>query len=39
MSRTLFNHVFKMYGKERLPVVKDFNLEISDKEFMVFVGP
>ncbi|MDF2648657.1 MAG: msmX2 [Paenibacillus sp.] len=39
MSRILFNHVFKMYGKERLPVVKDFNLEINDKEFMVFVGP
>jgi len=39
MSRILFNHVFKQYGKDKLPVVKDFNLEIEDKEFMVFVGP
>jgi hypothetical protein len=28
MSRILFNHVVKQYGKDRLPVVKDFNLEI-----------
>lgn len=39
MSHILFNHVFKHYGKDRLPVVKDFNLEIRDGEFMVFVGP
>ncbi|MFK7695624.1 ABC transporter ATP-binding protein [Paenibacillus sp. HJGM_3] len=39
MSRILFNHVFKMYGKDKQPVVKDFNLEIHDREFMVFVGP
>ncbi|WP_409340812.1 ABC transporter ATP-binding protein [Paenibacillus sp. MBLB4367] len=39
MSRILFNHVYKHYGKDKLPVVKDFNLEIDDKEFVVFVGP
>jgi multiple sugar transport system ATP-binding protein len=39
MSRILFNHVYKHYGKDKFPVVKDFNLEIEDKEFMVFVGP
>lgn len=39
MSRILFNHVCKQYGKDKLPVVKDFNLEIDDKEFVVFVGP
>jgi multiple sugar transport system ATP-binding protein len=39
VSRILFNHVFKMYGKDKQAVVKDFNLEISDREFMVFVGP
>lgn len=39
MSGITFNHVFKHYGKDRLPVVKDFDLEIRDGEFMVFVGP
>jgi multiple sugar transport system ATP-binding protein len=39
MSRIMFNHVMKQYGKDQLPVVKDFNLEIRDGEFMVFVGP
>lgn len=39
MSRILFNHVYKHYGKDKLAVVKDFNLEIEDKEFVVFVGP
>jgi multiple sugar transport system ATP-binding protein len=39
MARILFNHVFKRYGKEKLNVVTDFNLEVSDKEFVVFVGP
>ncbi|MGO4494805.1 ABC transporter ATP-binding protein [Paenibacillus sp. 2RAB27] len=39
MARILFNHVFKRYGKDRFPVVNDFNLEIHDSEFMVFVGP
>ncbi|TMV52322.1 sn-glycerol-3-phosphate ABC transporter ATP-binding protein UgpC [Paenibacillus mesophilus] len=39
MSRILFNHVYKQYGKDKLNVVKDFNLSIEDKEFVVFVGP
>ncbi|MCZ8511642.1 sn-glycerol-3-phosphate ABC transporter ATP-binding protein UgpC [Paenibacillus filicis] len=39
MTRILFNHVYKQYGKDKHPVVKDFNLEIEDKEFVVFVGP
>ncbi|GAA3401035.1 ABC transporter ATP-binding protein [Paenibacillus hodogayensis] len=39
MSRILFNHVYKQYGKDKQNVVKDFNLEIEDKEFVVFVGP
>ncbi|MBP1997054.1 ATP-binding cassette domain-containing protein, partial [Paenibacillus eucommiae] len=39
MSRILFDHVYKQYGKVKQNVVKDFNLEIRDKEFVVFVGP
>lgn len=39
MSTIHFNHVYKKYGKDKLNVVKDFNLEIEDKEFVVFVGP
>jgi len=39
VSEILFNSVSKRYGKDKYPVVKDFNLEIQDKEFMVFVGP
>ncbi|CAM3375585.1 ABC transporter ATP-binding protein [Marinicrinis lubricantis] len=39
MSSILFNHVVKAYGKDKEPVVKDFNLSVEDKEFIVFVGP
>ncbi|MBP1990760.1 ABC transporter ATP-binding protein [Paenibacillus eucommiae] len=39
MARILFNQVCKQYEKDSQQVVKDFNLEIADKEFMVFVGP
>src|SRR5690606_37285401 len=39
MARILFNHVYKTYDREKLAAVKDFNLEIEDQEFMVFVGP
>lgn len=39
MARILFNHVFKRYGHEKKPAVHDFNLEVEDKEFLVFVGP
>jgi multiple sugar transport system ATP-binding protein len=38
MAQILFNHVYKAYGKDSY-VVKDFNLEVEDKEFIVFVGP
>ncbi|MFC5532040.1 ABC transporter ATP-binding protein [Cohnella yongneupensis] len=39
MARILFNHLFKRYGKNTDPVVKDFDVEVADKEFLVFVGP
>lgn len=39
MARILFNQVYKFYGKDPVPAVKDFNLEVEDKEFLVFVGP
>lgn len=39
MARISFQNVYKQYGKDVQPVVTDFNLEIEDKEFMVFVGP
>ncbi|MDB4897421.1 MAG: sugar transporter ATP-binding protein [Firmicutes bacterium] len=37
MAKVSLRHVFKNYGDVK--VVKDFNLEIADKEFIVFVGP
>ncbi|MBC8099712.1 MAG: sn-glycerol-3-phosphate ABC transporter ATP-binding protein UgpC [Armatimonadetes bacterium] len=37
MASVTFNHVFKEYTN--LTVVKDLNIEIKDKEFLVFVGP
>lgn len=39
MARILINHLYKKYGKDKHAVVKDFNMEIRDKEFLVFVGP
>ncbi|NMO94624.1 ABC transporter ATP-binding protein [Paenibacillus lemnae] len=39
MSRILFNHIYKTYGRDKHAVVKDFNLHVEDKEFIVFVGP
>ncbi|MEF3305206.1 ABC transporter ATP-binding protein [Paenibacillus sp. GYB003] len=39
MSRVTLNQVCKQYGKNKPRVVKHFNLEIEDKEFVVFVGP
>jgi len=39
MARLLFNHVQKAYGKDGTLVIKDFNLEVGDREFIVFVGP
>jgi len=37
MAKVSLRHVYKSFGDVR--VVKDFNLEIEDREFIVFVGP
>ncbi|GBF10604.1 ABC transporter ATP-binding protein [Tepidibacillus infernus] len=37
MAKVTLNHIYKRYGD--VEVVKDFNLEIQDKEFLVLVGP
>lgn len=37
MARVLFDHVFKRFGD--FAALKDFHLEIFDKEFLVLVGP
>src|SRR5258707_3510862 len=38
MASVTYDHVVKRYTED-LTVVKDFNVEIKDKEFMVLVGP
>jgi multiple sugar transport system ATP-binding protein len=38
MSNLSLRHIFKVYTGN-VTAVKDFNLEIEDKEFIVFVGP
>lgn len=38
MAQISLQHIQKIYDKQ-VHVVKDFNLEIADKEFIVFVGP
>jgi multiple sugar transport system ATP-binding protein len=38
MASVTYDHVVKRYTAD-LTVVKDFNVEIADKEFMVLVGP
>jgi len=38
MASVTFDHVVKRYTSD-LTVVKDFNVEVKDKEFMVLVGP
>ena len=38
MSSLSLKHIYKRYSKD-VVAVKDFNLEIEDKEFIVFVGP
>ena len=38
MASVTFDHVVKRYTAD-LTVVKDFNVEVKDKEFMVLVGP
>ena len=39
MGRISLQHVYKIYPGASEPAVKDFTLEIHDKEFVVFVGP
>jgi multiple sugar transport system ATP-binding protein len=38
MSKVTLKHVYKVY-EGGVRAVNDFNLEIKDKEFIVFVGP
>ncbi|CAM4392513.1 ABC transporter ATP-binding protein [Deinococcus marmoris] len=38
MAEVILEHIQKMYGSKQ-HAVKDFNLHIQDREFMVFVGP
>lgn len=38
MAQLSLQHIHKIYDNQ-VHVVKDFNLEIEDKEFIVFVGP
>ncbi|MBQ9979636.1 MAG: ABC transporter ATP-binding protein [Oscillospiraceae bacterium] len=38
MAKVIFENIYKVYDKE-VVAVKDFNLEIADKEFVVLVGP
>ena len=38
MAKVVFKNVKKVYSKE-VEAVRDFNLTIEDKEFVVFVGP
>ena len=37
MAEVKLSHIKKSYGD--VEIVKDFDLDIRDKEFMVFVGP
>ena len=39
MANVTLKGVYKYYDKNPTPAVSDFNLEIADKEFIVFVGP
>lgn len=38
MAKVTFKNVYKIYSGD-VAAVKDFNLEIEDKEFIVLVGP
>ncbi|MGG0789686.1 MULTISPECIES: sn-glycerol-3-phosphate ABC transporter ATP-binding protein UgpC [Bacillaceae] len=38
MAELVLEHIFKIYDK-KVTAVKDFNLRVADKEFIVFVGP
>lgn len=39
MAGILLNEVYKRYGRQHDYAVKDFNLDISDHEFLVLLGP
>jgi len=39
MATVTLKNVYKYYENSKTPAVNDFNLEIKDKEFVVFVGP
>lgn len=39
MATLSLQHIYKRYDKAQQDTVKDFNLEIADCEFIVFVGP
>src|SRR5690242_16111306 len=39
MARVIFEHVTKRYGGNPVPAVKDLNMEVFDREFLVLVGP
>ena len=39
MTTLKLNHIYKKYPKSTHYAVEDFNLDIKDKEFIVFVGP
>lgn len=39
MTSLKLNHLYKQYPNSDFYSVEDFNLEIKDKEFIVFVGP
>ena len=38
MAGLKFDHIYKIHDN-KFTAVKDFNLEIKDEEFVVFVGP
>ncbi|RYL91481.1 sn-glycerol-3-phosphate ABC transporter ATP-binding protein UgpC [Sporolactobacillus sp. Y61] len=39
MAELSLKHMYKIYDNSTTPSVSDFNLDIADKEFIVFVGP
>jgi multiple sugar transport system ATP-binding protein len=38
MANVVFDHIRKQYG-DNTPVIKDLNLRVEDREFLVLVGP
>lgn len=39
MTTLKLEHVDKVYPNAKIKAVEDFNLDVKDKEFIVFVGP